>query len=81
MENTVHVRVRKASEELGVVFTQLLCGDGLEGNLVHGGCVPFEDLGILPYFLILLFDRNEVIALLGLCRTVLVLARRVASDV
>jgi hypothetical protein len=66
MQGAVHVGVGHASEELGLLLTQLGGGDGVEGDLVGRGSIGLEDTVLLPFLLILLFDSNQRVSLLSL---------------
>jgi hypothetical protein len=64
VKGSVHVRVGHAPKELGVLLTKLIgVGDGV---LLESRSVGLVGLVLSPELLVLLLDRNESIALLGL---------------
>ena len=65
VEAAVHVGVGDGAEELGVLFAQLIGGDGVEGVLLGGGGIDLEDALVLPFLLVLLLDLDEGVSLFG----------------
>jgi hypothetical protein len=66
VQSSVHIRIGHASKELGLLFPKLGGGHGMEGHLASAGRVGFEDMLVLPYFLVFLLNGDESISLLGL---------------
>jgi hypothetical protein len=65
VQSSVHIRIGHASKELGLLFSKLGGGNGMEGHLVGARRVGFEDMLVLPDLLVLLLNGNEGVSLLS----------------
>lgn len=64
MKGSIHIRVGHATKKFWVTFAQDVRIDG--GVLVQGGGIGLEYVVVRPPFLVLLFESNKGIPLLGL---------------
>lgn len=66
VEDTVHVGVCHGAHELGIFLAELSSCYRVVWHVLERGGILLEDLVLLPFLLVFLFNSNECVSFFGL---------------